>query len=136
MTEGELRARLKAGEGPWCELKASVRTEEVREAFVRVGSETKTASRELFEELIADRTETARLLRPWIGRMIRVEHEYEPSPGRRQWPNSATNFTLLGVDAVGLKLATDGLPIVADWARVRLQPIISDQPPVIRISID
>lgn len=106
-------------------------------AYVRVGSQTQIASKEMFEELIADRTETARRLRPWVGHDIRVLREYDPGVGIRRWPDNPSLFHLESVDVTGLVLSVQGWPdpLVADWNRVRLQPTTAGAAPLVRIAM-
>jgi len=107
-------------------------------AYVRVGSSSRQASREMFEALVADRIEPARILRPWVGQAIHAQREYEPILGRRAWPSGHGFFRLELVDAVGLVLVPvgGGDPVVADWRRVRIQPVQGGHPPLVRISLD
>ena len=84
---------------------------------------------------LADRTEAA-ILRPWLGKQIRVERQDEPA-GRRRWSGQIGVCRLHSLDAIGLVLdAGGGAWITAAWGQVILQPMQPDQPPLVRIKLD
>lgn len=105
-------------------------------AWVKNGASIEEASDEMLSEMIADRTEAARLLRPWLGQQIRVERQDEPA-GRRRWSGQIGVYRLHSLDSVGLVLdAGGGAWITAAWAQVILQPMQQGQSPHIKIRLD
>lgn len=106
-------------------------------AYRRMGSESVNATTQMLSEMIADRIEPARLLRPWIGKDVHVIAEYYPIQGRRVWPEQPASFRLDSVDAQGAVLSVDGVVrIRADWKRTSLQPGGSGETPILRVALD
>jgi hypothetical protein len=107
-------------------------------AFKRVGSETKEASREMFEEMIADRIDAARILRRYVDRWLEYVREDEVrGPGQIRYLRRDGSAFVHHVGMNGLVLALDrDRTLLSPWAwdEVRLRPSPdSTRPPVIRL---
>jgi hypothetical protein len=103
-------------------------------AYVRRGSESIQASREMYEKLLAYRSSSARRLAPWIGRAITVEQRRMLATGRTVWAAGVVDRNLISVDEIGIVLDLGGGPVLrVDWGRVILQPDVEGRPPYVRI---
>lgn len=107
-------------------------------AYIRIGSSSKRASEEAFEQLIADRVAPAPILRPWIGRSIRLERETQHPIGRfpPQWTGHVEQATLVALDARGLRLqSSNGTALSPTWQRIQVEPGIGAEPPLVRVAL-
>jgi hypothetical protein len=107
-------------------------------AYIRVGSSSKRASEELFEQLIADRVAPARVLRPWLGRSVRLEREMQHPIGRYppQWAGRIEQATLTALDARSIRLQLSNGPALSPtWQRIQVEPGIGAEPPLVRVAL-
>jgi hypothetical protein len=103
-------------------------------AYKRIGSESVQASREMLDEMIADRMEPVRLLRRFKGKEINYTR-FDPTIGSRIRQGGIGTAVLLQVDGQGVVLDMGGgATESAAWGRVSLDPIRADARPLIRIS--
>jgi len=106
-------------------------------AYVRVGSTSRKASAQMFDELLADRVSGARVLRPWIDKEVRVQQEQQHPVGRYppQWSQTIRQCVLLDVTPRGIRLK-DGSPtdLCPTWERVDVEES-TGHPPLIRIAL-
>jgi hypothetical protein len=107
-------------------------------AFKRVGSETREASPEMFEEMITDRIEPARVLRAFLGKTVHYQRERVIGSGHhRAWNENVGSGTLARIDALGLGIGVGGEQhIDASWKQVNVVSRGPGQAPLIRVALD
>lgn len=113
-------------------------------AYTRIGSRSEQASPEMLDEMIADRTQAARILRPWVGDAILVYRQFLAGSGSGSsvWAKRPDRWLVKDVSAIGLIIQAipcnpQSAPpeeIRAAWTRVQLEPF-EQRVPTIRVSL-